>query len=260
MNSEPDDIRRIARAARPSGKDDHEPEIKAALEALVDHPELAAELAAERSDDLQISESVRGIEPPADLEERLLATLRSARASQSAASGEPDARRFTRRHWLGAAAAAIATSAAGAFWWSQNRRLPIDRLVSDLAQISRDGVTLSVMSMETEEVVGWLVANDAPRATSLPPDLDALGRKGCHIYDIDGLRVSLECFLLPGMLELHLFTTPSEKLSGSPTPSEGKIVRQEGDLTAAIWSQGENTMILVTGAAQDTVGELVRTA
>lgn len=255
MKLEPEDIRRIARAARPSGKDDHDPEIRAALEALADHPELAAELEAERLNDLAISESYLHTEPPADLEQQLLETLRQTRKAEKEAAA-PKIAAFTRRSWLGLAAAAAVTT-GGALWWRQSQLLPLNKLVTDLADISRNGVTLSLMSMQTDEVVDWLVENQAPRADALPNDLDALGRKGCHIYDIEGHRVSLECFLLPGMRELHLFTTPRTKLSGAPSPSDAKKIQKEGELTAAIWSQGENTMILLSAVPKNEVSALL---
>lgn len=248
MNTDPDDIRRIARAARPSGKDDHDPEIRSALEALADHPELAAELDAEREWDRQITEEHHQLQPPAQLEDQLIAALRDARKGAPAENPKVVSGHFTRRAWIGAAAAAIAVTAGGVWW--RSRLLPMKQLVNRLADESRQGVTLSLMSMQTDEVVDWLSANDAPRADSLPPALEALGRKGCHIYDIEGHQVSLECFLLPGMREIHLFTTPNSGLSGEPSPADGIRFQQEGELTAALWSQGRNTMVLVSEAAE----------
>jgi hypothetical protein len=255
MKPEPDDIRRIARAARPSGKDDHDPEIRAALYALSSHPELAEELERERNDDLAISKSYREIEPPAELEQQLIDTLRRTRRAEKEAANTKVVS-INRRSWLGLAAAAALTI-AGALWWRQAQRLPLNKLVSELADISRKGVTLSLMSMQTDEVVEWLVQNQAPRADSLPNDLQALGRKGCHIYDIEGHRVSLECFLLPGMRELHLFTTPRSSLSGAPSPNDPKKIHTEGDQTAAIWSQGENTMILLSSVPSSEISDLL---
>ncbi|MGB6222365.1 hypothetical protein [Haloferula sp.] len=260
MNPESDKHRLLARAASPSGKDDHDPEIAAAHEAIAADPELAAELTAERGADLAISESLRATEPPPELEEQLLSTLRETRRAAVAANiveAPPNA--FSRRHWLGMAAAAALTTGI-AYTWHRSKQLPLSRLVATLANYSIEGVTLSLMSMEKEEVVDWLVSNQAPRASTLPPALDALGRKGCHIYDIEGHRVSLECFLLPGMREIHLFTTPTAGLSGAPSDGSQPKLSSIDSLTSAVWSQGENTMILLTSEPVEMTRSLLGTA
>ncbi|MEM1084624.1 MAG: hypothetical protein AAGI48_10985 [Verrucomicrobiota bacterium] len=258
MNPDPDDIRRIIRAARPSGKDDVDPQLRAAREALAHHPELAAELEAERELDQRIAEAHRDMPAPEDLEERLVATLRETRRS---ATSKPDnivTPTFTRRRWIGAAAAAVAVTAGG-LWWRRSQLLPMPRLATRLAEESRNGVTLSLMSMQTDEVVGWLRDNQAPRAARLPEKLEALGRKGCHLYDIEDHPVSLECFLLPGMREIHLFTTPSSGLSGEPSPADGVNFTREDQLTAAYWSQGDQTMLLFSEVSESELSEILTT-
>jgi hypothetical protein len=255
MKSDPENLRRIARAARASGKDDDDPVVREALDALEHFPEIMASLEAERRQDLEIIGEYRDADPPAGLESRLIAALREARKGAAAPDEKIVRATFSRRAWIGSAAAALAVS-TGAVWW-RSRLLPLDRLVERLVEKSRGGVTLSLMSMETDKVVNWLRENNAPRAQSLPVALDALGRKGCHIYEIEGRRVSLECFLLPGMRELHLFTTPSSGLSGEPAIRDGIVFRSEGKQTAALWSQGEQTMVLISEVGKDELGPVL---
>lgn len=260
MNQESDKHRLLARAASPSGKDDHDPEIAAAHEAIAADPEFAAQLKVEREADLAISESLRATEPPPGLEDQLLATLREAREkSVTPKLAEAPSNLFTRRHWLGMAAAAALTTGI-AYTWHRSKRLPLSRLVDTLATYSLDGVTLSLMSMDKDEVVDWLVSRDAPRASVLPPALDALGRKGCHIYDIEGHRVSLECFLLPGMREIHLFSTPTSGLTNAPDDGDQAELGSVQSLTSAIWSQAGNTMVLLTHEPAASTRSLLETA
>lgn len=260
MNPESDKHRLLARAASPSGKDHHDPEIAAAHEAIAADPEFAALLEVEREADLAISASLRATEPPPELEEQLLAILRDAREkSVITPIAQAPSPSFSRRHWLGMAAAA-ALSTGIAYTWHRSKRLPLSRLVATLANYSIEGVTLSLMSMDKGEVVDWLLTNQAPRAGTLPPELDALGRKGCHIYDIEGHRVSLECFLLPGMREIHLFTTPSAGLLGAPDDGNQPELSSIDSLTSAVWSQGKNTMILLTSEPAEVTRSLLETA
>lgn len=258
MNNDPDDIRRIARAARPSGVDDHDPEVAKALAELREDPDLLAELEEERQFDQRVAMEVQSQEPPEDLEDILLNTLRATRQEerqQDASTPSSNNRGLSRRSWMALAASAV-VSAGAAFWFHGRSLLKLDELTRRLVTISKKGVILSVMSMDTSEVVGWLKKNDAPRATSLPSKLDALGRKGCHIYDIEGNRVSLECFLLPGMREIHLFTTPSSGLSGEPSAGASPLFEKRDGLTAAIWSDDVQTMILLTDSAPDDIKAL----
>lgn len=259
MMPEPDAIRHLLGAARPSGKDEQDPEILAARDALRNHPELAAELETERLADFAISQSYQSAQVPPELEARLLASLREARRQAAVLPGKVIPISFGRRRLLATVAAALGlTAAGGVIWWRDSKLLKVHQLVADLARISREGVTLSLMSMDTAEVVEWLRQNEAPRAAQLPPALDGLGRKGCHIYQIEGRRVSLECFLLPGMRELHLFTTPSRSLSGAPSPSAAAQVHADGEMTAAIWSQGENTMVLLSEEPAEAIKKLLQ--
>ena len=76
--------------------------------------------------------------------------------------------------------------------------------------------------------------------------LDELPRKGCHIYLIDGRKVSLECFLLPEMRELHVFTTPASGFNDLPPEGAEPIMKNIDGLTAALWQREGEVMVLLT--------------
>jgi hypothetical protein len=102
-----------------------------------------------------------------------------------------------------------------------------------------------------------LAAKSAPRLVALPPKLNELSRKGCHLYDVEGRPVSLECFLLPEMQQLHLYTTPSAGLVTSPPAGAGVAITRDGDLTLATWAAEGQTLLLVSHEAPELVRSLI---
>jgi hypothetical protein len=145
---------------------------------------------------------------------------------------------------------------AGVWWWTAGRATRFNDLVDQLARISKEGIQLSLMSMDRVEVGDWLSTAGAPRTASLPDSLDVLPRKGCHLYDIEGRPVSLECFLLPGMRQLHLFTTATRGLRGAPEDQGSRIATENG-LTAGSWNRDGKTMILLSEETPETISGLL---
>ena len=252
MSPDPEDLRSVLRAARPSGLDDDDARIRAAREAA--DPALLAEMSDERDFDRAVARDLRSNEPPPDLERRLIAAMRASREIPPLAA--VPAARVDRRSWIGWAAAASVAGGLGAWWWNAGRGTGFEDLVGRLARISKEGIKLSLMSMDRVEVGDWLERAGTPRTASLPESLDALPRKGCHLYDIDGRPVSLECFLLPGMRQLHLFTTATRGLRGAPEEQGHRIASVDG-LTAGTWTRDGKTMILLSEETPATVTELL---
>ncbi len=245
----------LLRAARPSGQDEHDADVAAARAAAAQDGDVLAQLDAERRTDLAMQDALQSVAPPAGLESALLTAMRAARGAveppaalrESVITAVQLPRRpdLSRRRWIGwSAAAAAAVAAGGAWWWRKAHAFTMQQLSEELAAITKKGVTLSLMSMDKSAVVGWLNDHQAPRADSLPDKLDALPRKGCHLYDIAGHPVSLECLLLPGMRELHLFATPAAGLADAPAAGGAAEVRDFADRTLATWTRGAQTMLL----------------
>jgi hypothetical protein len=69
--------------------------------------------------------------------------------------------------------------------------------------------------------------------------------------------VSLECLLLPGMRELHLYCTASSELAGSPAKGVAHDVSSHEGLTLATWSQADQTVWLFSNEAPDLIRELL---
>ncbi len=276
MNDEPDPLRELLRATRPSGQDDADPDVRAARESAAEDAELQAALAGEREADAAIGRALRSVAPPADLEARLLTAMRAARAQidppatleaqvieavRHTRSHETPApatiAHWSRREWFASAAAAVAVCAGGALLWRHQSRLPMSRLTTRLTTIAHEGVTLSLMSMDKAAVAEWLRSAQAPRSAHFYPKLEALGRKGCHLYDVEGLPVSLECLVMPNMSVVHCFTTPSRGLRDAPAASLAPVVKNEIGLTVATWTRADQTIVLVSEEAPDVVRDLI---
>ncbi len=262
----------LLRSLRPLGQDDHEagvPEARAAAE----NAGVSIHLDDERQTDLAMRTALGQIEPPAGLEDAMRAAMRAARGS-----GEPPAElresvlsavrlpktpepvsagRMSRRRWLGWGTGIAASLAVGGKWWWDTQAFTVRRLTREVTAITRKGISLSLMSMDKGAVGDWLKSNNAPRIDVLPEKLDALGRKGCHLYEIEGHSVSLECFLLPDMRQLHLYTTPSSGLVNPPTPGTAPEFTRDGDLTLATWAKGGQTLLLVSHESAELVRTLI---
>ena len=244
----------LLRAARLSGQDEARADVAAARAAAAEEPELAAMLEAERTDDRALRAALQSVEPPAGLADSLFTAMRAARgaAEPPAALRESvlsavrqPAPAVTRRAWLGwGLAAAASVAAGGVWWWRKSHAFTVEHLSDAIAALTKNGVTLSLMSMDPAAVSAWLVEHNAPRPDTLPAALDALPRKGCHLYDIEGRAVSLICLLLPEMRELHLFSTPSSELSDPPAPGQPAILRRHAGRTLAVWSRGATTHLM----------------
>jgi hypothetical protein len=263
----------LLRALRPQGGDGDDPAVAAARAAAEQHPDIIAQLKRERQIDLAMQAAVRAAPVPEGLENAILTAMRAAAGSaetppalkqsvleavQIPHKTAPIVRpRFTRRHWLGLSTAAAAAIAAGGTWWWRTAAFSMQRLSRDLAAISAKGLQLGLMSMDPAAIDGWLNYYKAPRPASLPDKLAVLGRKGCQIYDINGHPVSLECFLLPGMKEIHLFCTPAAGLLNPPAEGATADVRPFEGLTLASWTRAGKTVLMFSHEAPEVVRTLL---
>ncbi len=260
----------LLRSLRPHGQDEHEVGV-AEARAAADHAGLSDHLDDELQTDLAMRSALGKIEPPDGLEDALKNAMRAARntceppaelresvisAIRHTRSPQPIAR-HSRRSWLGLGAGIAASIAIGGKWWWDFRAFTLDRFTREFTAVTRYGISLALMSMDKVAVEEWLIANHAPRLKALPKKLDALPRKGCHLYDIDGNPVSLECFLLPEMQQLHLYSTPSAGLMNPPPAGAPVKIVRDGDLTLATWAQEEQTLLLISHESPELILDLV---
>ena len=269
----------LLRAARPDGQDDGDPAVAEARAAVARAGDTSlAWLESERAVDLKMKASLGQVEPPPSLEAALLMAMRAVRGTvtppenlresvlasvrnhevQPITAPPQNMVPISRRRWLGWTTAAAAAAAFGGFRvWRRISSIPMVDLTAALAAITAKGVELGLMSPEKSAIAGWLRENRAPRLGKFPVKLDALERKGCQIYGIQGHAVSLECLLLPGMRELHLYCTASAEVAGSPANEAAPDVRSYEGQTLATWSQADLTLWLFSHEAPDLIRELL---
>ncbi len=60
----------------------------------------------------------------------------------------------------------------------------------------KNHVSLGKMSSDPAELRAWLAERGAPNDFELPPGLRNVPGVGCQSYAIDGVKVSLVCFML----------------------------------------------------------------
>lgn len=258
----------LLRSLRPQGQDEHEvgvPEARAAAEDAG----LTIHLGDERQTDLAMRSALGQIEPPTGLEDALMNAMRAARGiceppaelRESVLSAVRLPRppvsvvRLSRRRWLGWGVGIAASLAVSGKWWWETQAFTLRRLTGALTAITRAGISLDLMSMDKVAVGEWLAANKAPRLAALPSKLNELPRKGCHLYEIENRPVSLECFLLPEMKQLHLYTTASAGLVNPP--GAAVKITQDGDLTLATWATEGLTLLLVSHETPELVRDLI---
>ena len=260
----------LLRAARPSGKDERDPLVIAARSAAEGRLDVLQQLAEDKKLDTALCAALSGVMPPPGLESSLITAIRAARGTAEPPASLKDnivtAIRFpasptptspTRRQWLGWASAAAAAIAAGSTYWWRSIAFSMPHLVKELSEISEKGVQLSLMSMDPAAIDGWMSFYQAPRPSVFPPKLAALPRKGCHLYTINDHPVSLECFLLPGMKEIHLFCTPAADLRGSPEEGAAPVVEKHAEHTLASWTNAGQTVLLFSNEPVEVISGLL---
>ncbi|MGB8169158.1 MAG: hypothetical protein WCF18_16800, partial [Chthoniobacteraceae bacterium] len=148
-------------------------------------------------------------------------------------------------------------SAGTQLWLDREGRLTLDWLTARLLTIAREGVRLSLVTTERAEVRAWMQRAEAPHAASLPAKLDALPRKGCHLYDIDAHPVSLECFMLANGDVMHLFTIPTSHLRDAPGRNAPPQVAAHEGFNVATWARDGKALIFLSSEPIETIRALL---
>lgn len=269
-----EDQLKLLRSARPSGKDEHDPAVAEAREAAARMgDEVVTRLAAEKQADLEMQASLRNVQPPPGLETSILTAMRAARGIGEPPEGlkdtvltavrqppvvEEKVIPISRRRWLGQFAAAAAVVTAGGFLtWRRFGAFSVDSLTEELVEMTRNGISLALMSPDKDAVAAWLRENKAPRLKELPTRLDELGRKGCQLFEIDGHPVSLECLLLADMSQLHLYSTPLADLAGTPSNGAPAELRYLDGFTVATWAREDQMLVMLSHEPQDFIRGLL---
>jgi hypothetical protein len=228
----------ILSAYRPGGQDDADPRFSHALEQASRDPILQRWFEDSVAFDAAITERLRGLEPPPDLHENILAGVKVSRP----------ARWFNPLLKWAIAAAVVVGVALGSLIWHNARPAPVagwqlQALDAILSSIARNESHFDALSRSPADLVKWLRENDAPTGEKLPDDLDKLPSIGCKTFFWHGKPVSLICFTLPEGRAIHLVITNVSADSDRAIKHEAKAI-QQGHWATATWREGNMVYML----------------
>jgi hypothetical protein len=269
--------RHILSAHRP-GRDDAEDRalFEEALAQTERDPELAEWFAEQsRLDDL-MRDALRDVEPPADLLAAILASAKPAGQDEAPAgsafsrqenSGKCLARpeTETRRQnpwitptWL--ALAATVALAAGVGFLVMPRggpRVPLAEIDAAIPQMTRAHEhPFATDDGDIGKIRAWLASNNGATGFDVPAGLRGIHGMGCEVASVNGAKVSIVCFEMPGGGAAHLYVMDRSALR-NPPPADHAEIQQRDGIAMASWSDARHSYILAMAGSDNAVRALL---
>ena len=231
MNSA--DAKKVLMLYRPDSRDDHDPEIAAALGVVRQDPELEIWFRKHCEFQKAMRGGLRKVQPPAGMRDRILASRKVVPL--------PLWQRPAPR-WMAAAAAvamiAVATSVA-------LRSPPIDRFENYQSRMVASTVReyhLDLRTPDMEKLREHLAAGGAPADYQLTPGLKSRQLTGGAVLKWQGHKVSMVCFDRGDNQMLFLFVTDRASFK-NPPPMEHSVSRFD-ELVSISWTSGDKIYTL----------------
>jgi hypothetical protein len=244
MNS--DAAKEILSAYRSRDRDGADPIFHEALNQMESDSELKKWFEEQQDLDQTIREKLASIEPPADLQAKILARIR----------GEKVRRFALPQVWLAAAACLVV---GGIALFYSNRQTGSDRFQefkSDaMAIVSVEGgPALDLKTPDLSETQTYLRDHQAPRDDVIPTRLQSMETAGCRVFVWKDNPASLTCFRLPGGLLLHLVVIDRKAMGNADIPVGFKSV---GDWHVMFQEKGGMLMMWATQAPMEQLKQMV---
>lgn len=234
------DAKEVLKTYRPGVDDENDPDIIRALTLVRQDPNLAQWHEQQQAFNAGVRETLRRIEPPAGLKEKILA-----------GQFHPKAVLWWRRPELLAIAAAIAILIGLAVYWipsSDQNTLATYR--SRMARFALREYRMNLVTNDLNRIRSYLAEQGAPADYTLNPELEKLPGVGCALLKWQNQPVSLICFRLGRDDLLWLFVTDRTSVPGAPSTAAPQY-DQVGKLATATWSsQGKTYLLGVIGDQQ----------
>jgi hypothetical protein len=232
MNS--DAAKEILSAYRSGDRDGADPMFHEALNQMESDSQLKKWFEEQHHLDRAIREKLASIEPPPDLQAKILARIR----------GEKVRRFALPQVWLAAAACLVVGGIA--LFYSTRQRGP-DRFqefkTDALAMVSaQGGPELDLRTPDLSETQSYLREHQAPYDEALPNRLKSMETEGCRAFVWKQYPASLTCFRLPNGLLLHLVMINREALGNANIPvgmksmGEWHVMFQQKDGMLMMWA------------------------
>jgi hypothetical protein len=232
----------ILNAYRPGGRDASDPRFVEALEQARRDPGLEHWFSKSIAFDKAMTEKLCAIEVPLDLRENILAGVKISRPLRSP---------FIK--WA-IAAALIAMAMLGSLTWHKTRPAHLagwqNQALDVISSLVSKASSFDAQSHNANELLAWLRANHAPAAQTLPHNLDKLKSLGCKTFSLNGMQVSVICFMRPDGGLIHLITMNTSSESDREFNPQPKVVHQ-GQWATATWREGEVTYMLALEGSPD---------
>jgi hypothetical protein len=244
MNS--DAAKEILSAYRSADRDGADPTFREALDQMERDGELKNWFEEQQGVDRGIRDKLASLEPPADLEAKILARIRGEKV-----------RRFALPPvWLAAAACLVVGGIA--LFYSTRQGAP-DRFqefkTDALAMVSaQGGPVLDLWTSNLGETESYLKDHQAPYDEALPARLKSMETAGCRAFVWKDYPASLTCFRLPNGMLLHLVVINRDAMGNANIPVGMKSM---GEWHVMFQQKGGMLMMWATRAPMEQLKQIV---
>jgi hypothetical protein len=247
MNS--DAAKEILSAYRSADRDGADPTFREALDQMEQDGELKKWFEEQHDLDRAIRDKLASLEPPADLEAKILARIRGEKV-----------RRFPLPPvWLAAAACLVVGGIALFYSARQGGPDRFQEFKTDaLAMVSaQGGPVLDLWTSNLGETESYLKDHQAPFYEALPTRLKSMETAGCRAFVWKDYPASLTCFRMANGVLLHLVVINRDAMGNANIPVGMKSV---GDWH--VMFQQKNGMLLMwaTQAPMEKLKEMLLVA
>lgn len=233
----------ILEACRSAELDASDPKIAEALHLMESDPALAQWFAATQELDRAVIAKLKVVPVPADLQARIRAG-RSTNASVSQG--------WSRRQWLGLAAALAILAVPGAVFLGRSRPGSRDSFRNDMADFMdrQWDSTFDLNDPEFAKIKEWLESRPDSIQIDVPLTLASSRTIGCKSLKWRGNRATLICFSprKAGAI-VHIFVVHRSVVTDAP--GEEPQLAQLANWNSAVWSRGSNVYLALTTANAD---------
>jgi hypothetical protein len=244
MNS--DAAKEILSAYRSGDQDGADPIFHEALNQMESDSDLKKWFEEQQDLDRTVREKLASVEPPADLQAKILARIR----------GEKVRRFALPQVWLAAAACLVV---GGIALFYSTRQTGPDRFqefkTDAMTMVSaQGGPVLDLWTSNVTETQNYLREHQAPYDEWLPNRLKSMETAGCRAFMWKDYPASLTCFRLPNGLLLHLVVISRDAMRNANIPVGMKSM---GDWHLMFQQKDGMLMMWATQAPMEQLKQIV---
>lgn len=232
----PSRIQEILRSYRKGEGMEDDPEVRAALEAAMQDPDLQSYRARQEAFDNAFADKLREAPVPTGLQEQILRTARELPSSANKAPASSSWSRWIHPAFLGAAAAIVLFLALSFTFRNPSSAGATGPEFVSVAQELHQSLDPAMVSRDHQALTEFLVSHGAALPAKLPGHCSWDRSFACDVFEVNGSTVSLVCFQTENNGKLHLYTF--ERSAFPDCKASPKPVLGEGQSAWAAWQEG----------------------